>query len=85
MQSVRVWDLPTRFGHWLLALLVIVAIVTSEEKGLLHTIHIVCGIGAGVIVLFRLVWASLATSGRGLPISFTAGPGSGPMRSICCG
>lgn len=56
MQSVRVWDLPTRFGHWLLALLVIVAIVTSEEKGLLHTIHIVCGIGAGVIVLFRLVW-----------------------------
>ncbi len=56
MNSVRVWDLPTRVGHWALALLVILAILTSEEKGVLYIIHVASGIGAGAIVLFRLVW-----------------------------
>jgi cytochrome b len=54
--SIRVWDLPTRLGHWLLALLVIAAVLSGEEKGLLYAIHVGSGIGAATIVLFRLVW-----------------------------
>ena len=56
MATIRVWDLPTRIGHWLLALLVIVAVLTGEERGVLYVLHLVSGIGAAMIVLFRLVW-----------------------------
>lgn len=56
MATVRVWDLPTRVGHWALAALVIVAVLTGDAKGVLYVLHTACGIAAGMIVLFRLFW-----------------------------
>lgn len=56
MNTVKVWDLPTRVGHWALALFVIVAVLTAEGRGVLFIVHTACGIAAGMIVLFRLVW-----------------------------
>jgi cytochrome b len=56
IEVVQVWDLPTRVGHWLLALLVIVAVFTSEQDGAFYIVHAASGIGAGMVVLFRLVW-----------------------------
>lgn len=54
--TIKVWDLATRVGHWLLALLVIVAVLTGEEHGILFVVHVACGTGAATIILFRLVW-----------------------------
>jgi cytochrome b len=73
---VRVWDLPTRLFHWLLALLVTTGFLTgflAPEwwKG----VHAWAGYGVVVLVLFRLVWGvfgpeystltSLARAARG--------------------
>ncbi len=50
-----IWTLPTRIFHWLLAIYVLLLFLTSEEERLLD-IHAAVGYGAGVLVLFRLIW-----------------------------
>ncbi|MRI58596.1 MAG: hypothetical protein C6H99_03705 [Epsilonproteobacteria bacterium] len=50
-----IWTLPTRIFHWLLALYILIAFLSSEEENLL-TIHAAVGYGIGVLVLFRLIW-----------------------------
>ena len=55
--KVRVWDLPTRLFHWLLAALVVVGLVTgflSPEWWM--DIHVWAGYGIVVLVVFRLIW-----------------------------
>jgi cytochrome b len=55
MEKIRVWDWPTRLGHWLMAIAFLVAYLTGEsEEGRL--IHVVAGGVLVGVVLFRLVW-----------------------------
>lgn len=61
MRHIRVWDLPTRVVHWLLAALVLVAYVTAEGEGTIHQVHVACGYGVGVLILFRIVWGIAGT------------------------
>ncbi|MCZ6592298.1 MAG: cytochrome b/b6 domain-containing protein [Alphaproteobacteria bacterium] len=56
MKSIVVWDLPTRAFHWALAASVILALIIIEDEGLAYTIHVILGVAALVLVLFRLVW-----------------------------
>jgi len=49
----KVWDQPTRFFHWLLAVAVAGAFITSTEPGAL-TLHIYLGEVALGLVIFRL-------------------------------
>lgn len=51
---VRVWDLPTRLFHWLLALCV-VALVATAYAGVMEW-HARLGYAALMLLLFRLVW-----------------------------
>ena len=51
---VRVWDLPTRVFHWLLAATVIGSVITGQLDVL--TWHIRLGLLALALLLFRLVW-----------------------------
>jgi cytochrome b len=51
---LKVWDLPTRLFHWLLAALVISAWLTAENH--LMDLHRYCGYGILTLVLFRLYW-----------------------------
>ena len=51
---VKVWDLPTRLFHWLLAVLVL-ALAVSGELGMLD-LHMTLGPAALALVLFRLIW-----------------------------
>lgn len=47
-----VWDLPTRLFHWLLALLILAAFLSDENRDL----HQRIGITILALVLFRLIW-----------------------------
>jgi cytochrome b len=53
-QPVRVWDLPTRLFHWLLALAVTGAVVTAKMG--VMTWHFRLGYVIGGLLVFRLVW-----------------------------
>lgn len=53
--KVRIWDLPVRVGHWLLAASVAIAWLTAEQEAW-RLVHIVAGATAGAMVLFRLLW-----------------------------
>ena len=57
-RPIRVWDLPTRLFHWLLAAAVAVGAVTGflAPEWMLG-LHAWSGYGLGALILFRIVWA----------------------------
>ena len=56
MQTTRVWDLPTRLFHWLLAIAVIGLVVTGQIGGSWMDWHFRLGYCVLTLLLFRLVW-----------------------------
>lgn len=75
LRAVRVWDLPTRLFHWLLALCVIGLIVTSKVGGSAIQWHTWLGLAAGALLIFRLLWGIVG--GRWSRFgSFVYGPGA---------
>lgn len=56
LATVRVWDLPVRLFHWLLAATILVAFFSSEEDSSLAPWHVPAGWAAAVLIIFRLVW-----------------------------
>lgn len=56
MQKIKLWDLPTRVCHWLLAVTVVALFVTGEVGGNAMVYHGQVGIFALGLVVFRLVW-----------------------------
>lgn len=61
--DVRVWDLPTRLFHWLLAALVFTAYFTGgEDEGVPYALHVGAGYGIGVLILFRLIWGFVGST-----------------------
>ena len=55
-QPVRVWDLPTRVFHWLLALAVIGLVITGKVGGNALVWHMRLGLLVFALLFFRLVW-----------------------------
>jgi cytochrome b len=56
VQTVRVWDLPTRLFHWLLATAVIAAIATAYIGGNAMAWHFRLGYAILALLAFRLLW-----------------------------
>jgi cytochrome b len=54
--AVRVWDLPTRAFHWLLAVLVVFSVVTGTISGDAMVWHMRSGFAIFTLLAFRLVW-----------------------------
>jgi len=52
----RVWDLPTRLFHWLLAAAVIGCVVTAKIGGNAMLWHTRLGFCVLALIVFRLVW-----------------------------
>jgi len=52
-QSIRVWDIVVRFGHWMLAALFFTAYFTEGEPTWLHTS---AGYGVLIVIAFRILW-----------------------------
>lgn len=70
---VMVWDLPTRFFHWLLLLLVISSFVTGKIGGNFMRYHEWSGEAILTLLLFRLVWGFIGSTPSRFR-SFLAGP-----------
>lgn len=56
MRVVRIWDLPTRLFHWVLAVCVISLIVTGSIGGNAMIWHFRLGYAVASLLLFRLIW-----------------------------
>lgn len=56
MHTIRIWDLPTRLFHWLLALGVIGLVITGSVGGNWMAWHLRLGYAVLTLLLFRLVW-----------------------------
>jgi len=56
LQSVRVWDLPTRVFHWLLALCIVGSIVSAKTGGNAMVWHFRFGYVVFTLLVFRLLW-----------------------------
>jgi cytochrome b len=56
LRRVRVWDLPTRFFHWLLAACVIASIVSAKIGGNAMAWHYRIGYTILALLAFRLLW-----------------------------
>ena len=54
--SLRVWDLPTRLFHWLLAASTIAMIVTAKMGGNAMEWHLRLGHTVLALLLFRVIW-----------------------------
>jgi cytochrome b len=52
----RVWDLPTRLFHWLLALSVVGSVVTAKVGGNAMVWHMRLGLLVLGLLVFRLLW-----------------------------
>lgn len=55
-KQIRLWDLPTRLCHWLLALGVIAAVVSGQIGGNLMEWHSRIGLLIIGLIVFRLAW-----------------------------
>lgn len=58
---IRVWDLPTRLFHWLLAASFVVAIATSESEHW-RDIHVMAGYAMAGLIGFRLLWGFVGSA-----------------------
>lgn len=56
MTTVRIWDLPTRLFHWLLAAAVVALIVTAKIGGNAMNLHFRLGYAVFALLVFRLLW-----------------------------
>lgn len=74
-RPVRVWDLPTRLFHWLLAAAVVALVVTGHVGGNALVWHMRLGLLVGALLVFRVLWGLLG--GRWSRFaSFVRGPGT---------
>ena len=55
-RRIRVWDLPTRLFHWLLAALVVFSFVTAKVGGAWIDWHFYSGYAILALLVFRLLW-----------------------------
>jgi cytochrome b len=56
LRPVRVWDLPTRVFHWLLAAAVIGLVISGKLGGNALVWHLRLGLGVFTLLGFRLLW-----------------------------
>jgi cytochrome b len=56
LRIVRVWDLPTRLFHWLLAACVIGSVITAKVGGNAMVWHFRLGYAILALLAFRLLW-----------------------------
>lgn len=57
--SVRIWDLPTRIFHWLLAACLVGSFVTVKVGGFWMDYHFLFGYAVLALLVFRLSWGLL--------------------------
>ena len=79
-ERTRIWDLPTRLFHWLLAAFVVFSFTTGKLGGDWLTWHFRSGYAIATLLLFRLLWG-FAGSRYARFASFLPSP-SGVWRTV---
>ena len=74
LQTVKVWDLPTRLFHWTLVALMIAQWLTAENSDTMDY-HIWGGYAVLTLVLFRLIWGFVGSDTVRFR-DFVRGPGA---------
>ncbi len=72
--EVKVWDLPVRLGHWLMASAFLAAWATGDSEEW-RNVHVLAGGAVVGVVLFRLAWGVFGTKHARFA-SFVRGPGA---------
>lgn len=54
--TIRIWDLPIRLFHWLLAVCVLGSFVTVKMGGFWMDYHFLFGYAIVALLIFRLIW-----------------------------
>lgn len=54
--TIRIWDLPIRLFHWLLAACVLGSFVTVKVGGFWMDYHFLFGYAIVALLIFRLIW-----------------------------
>ena len=75
MHRIRVWDLPTRLFHWLLALSVLGLLVTGQIGGNAMNWHLRFGQAVLALLVWRLIWGPVGGHWSRF-MQFLYGPGS---------
>lgn len=75
MHRIRVWDLPTRLFHWLLALSVLGLLVTGQIGGNAMNWHLRFGQAVLALLVWRLIWGLVGGHWSRF-MQFLYGPGS---------
>jgi cytochrome b len=84
-RSVRVWDLPTRLFHWLLAIAFAAQWWTQDDARLLDY-HVFAGYAIGLLLLFRIIWGFAGTRyARFKSFAFGLGEGLRHLRHLLTG
>lgn len=73
LQALKVWDLPLRLFHWLLAATIVAAVIAVQIGGSMMPWHGRAGLCAIALVVFRLVWGLLGPRNARFT-SFIKGP-----------
>ncbi|HRY14516.1 MAG: cytochrome b/b6 domain-containing protein [Candidatus Competibacteraceae bacterium] len=74
LQTIMVWDLPTRLFHWILVALMIAQWWTAEQSSTMDY-HVWGGYAVLTLVLFRLIWGFIGSE-TVLFSNFVRGPGA---------
>jgi cytochrome b len=61
-QRIRLWDLPTRFFHWSLVILVLASFVSGKLGGNAMNWHGKFGLAILGLLTFRVVWGIVGSS-----------------------
>lgn len=59
---IRVWDLPTRFFHWSLVLLVTASVISAKIGGNMMEWHERSGLAIVGLLTFRLIWGFVGST-----------------------
>lgn len=80
--KIRVWDLPVRVFHWLLAGSFGVAYLVAESDQL-RNLHVMLGYTATGLILFRIIWGFVGSRfARFSSFAFSPGAAIGYLRSL---
>ena len=60
MQYIRVWDLPVRLGHWIMAGGFALAWITGDSEEW-RLIHVYAGSAVLAVAMFRLLWGFIGS------------------------
>lgn len=71
VKRIRVWDLPTRLFHWLLAVAVVAAFASAKAGNL--EVHALIGQGVLALLVFRIAWGFLGSTHARF-VQFVRGP-----------